>query len=153
MERFCTRLPESLDETQCWNWRGALDRHGYGRIREGGNTGVSHLAHRIAWELHHSEPVPPGMCVCHSCDNRACVNPLHLFLGTPTDNNLDRSSKERSSRGSQHHKSKLTADQVLRIRQSFEQGLATKTELANQFGVSDTSIHLIITGRNWRHLT
>jgi hypothetical protein len=152
MDRFRSRLPQTLSDAQCWDWQGRLDRHGYGRIREGGSTGVSHLAHRIAWEVHHAEPVPPGMCVCHSCDNRSCVNPAHLFIGTPAENNADRAAKQRGPLGSAHHKAKLTPEQVHAIRAAYLTGAETKAQLARRFGISDTSVHLIITRKHWRHL-
>lgn len=156
LERFEGSLPERLREGQCWTWKGRLDRHGYGRISSGGSNGQgggrSLLAHRVAWEAHHAEPIPDGLCVCHACDNPACVNPAHLFLGTPAENNADRSVKGRSSLGSQHHKTKLTAEQVREIRSAHASGTETKTQLARRFGVADSSIHLIIIRKNWRHL-
>lgn len=92
------------------------------------------------------------MCVMHSCDNASCVNPAHLSVGSNRDNIHDRDRKGRQIRGVTHHKTKLTPDQVLCIRRSLDEGLATKTQLARQFGVADTSIHYIAIRKNWRHL-
>lgn len=110
------------------------------------------LAHRAAWELHHAEPVPAGMVVMHACDIRACVNPSHLRPGTPLENNLDKVQKGRQISGAKHHKTKLTPDQVRFIRRALDAKLATKKQLARQFGVADTSIHRIAIRKNWRHL-
>jgi hypothetical protein len=82
----------------CWIWEGTRDPGGYGRIRDGRRY---RLAHRVAWELAFG-PIPDGFAVCHRCDNRACINLTHLFLGTLTDNNRDRMRKGRSSVGARH---------------------------------------------------
>jgi hypothetical protein len=152
VDRFQGLLPDDRPENSCWLWKGRLDRHGYGRIRTGGGQGKSVLAHRASWEIHNSRKIPDGLCVCHSCDQRDCVNPNHLFLGTNHDNIADRDAKQRQIRGVSHHKSRLTPSQVIEIRELFHSGQATKTKLSQMYGVTDTSIHLIIVRRNWRHI-
>lgn len=72
----------------CWNWIGRLSTDGYGAI------GRREAAHRAAWKYTHG-PIPPGLHVLHTCDNRRCVRPSHLFLGTPQDNTDDMFSKDR----------------------------------------------------------
>lgn len=89
-ERFAEKVsPEP--NTGCHLWMGAADPLGYGRF---GRRNRVYLAHRVAWELRHG-PIPAGMCLCRRCDNPACVNPGHLFLGTRIDNNRDRDQKGR----------------------------------------------------------
>jgi hypothetical protein len=73
-------------ETGCWNWKKLGEASEYGQFR-------SHLAHRFSWTMHWG-PIPEGIFVCHDCDNKRCVNPFHLFLGTAFDNAVDRYKKK-----------------------------------------------------------
>ena len=90
-----------IEEGKCWDWQGAICV-GYGTI---GNKYKYRGAHRYSWELSNG-PIPKGLCVLHKCDNRRCVNPDHLFLGTKGDNNRDRVKKGRDWNSNKTHCSK-----------------------------------------------
>lgn len=133
----------------CWNWTGARHRHGYGFVGGGGpNTRL--LSHRASWMVANG-PIPDGMSVCHKCDNRACVNPSHLFLGTHAENMADMYRKGRGAKGDSSGLSKLTSRDVLGLLSL--KGSATQTEVADMYGVSQTAVWLVWSGRRWNHLT
>jgi hypothetical protein len=121
-----------LDEDDCWNWLAAKQTDGYGSFWV--STRKSMLAHRISWTLLVG-PIPDGMKVLHRCDNRCCVNPNHLFLGTQADNMQDCSSKGRIQHGERAGRVKLSDDDVARIREMSMFG-ARRKDVAQVFGIS-----------------
>lgn len=98
----------------CWEWRRCRQIDGYGTVRHGQKT---YLAHRLSWELHRGTN-PGRLYVLHKCDNPACVNPAHLFLGTQTDNMRDMKRKGRGAlrKGERHPRAKFTEREILEIR-------------------------------------
>lgn len=141
-ERFWQKVRKS---DGCWEWTGAVVRtYGYFHVGPGRRSA---RAHRFSYELAYG-PIPEGMLVCHRCDNRACVRPDHLFLGTAKDNYEDARSKSRHSAGERNGVAKLTQSDVDAIRRLLDSGL-TKAEIGQRFGVSRTAVFWIAKGRNW----
>lgn|SRR5574340_524495 len=148
-ERFWEKVVKH-SEDDCWIWRGGVNSTGRGVFS------IGHLnvkAHRMAYMLTKGS-IPSGMLVCHTCDNGLCVNPSHLFLGTYADNTRDMIQKNRQyvRCGEDDPKHKLTADQVLSIRQLYQKGQHTQDALGVMFGVHRTTIESILHRRTWKRL-
>lgn len=94
LEKDKVRFWSYVEKTDtCWNWTGCKHEFGYGKIRM---RGMTEKTHRFSYRLHFGD-IADGMCVCHRCDNPACVRPDHLFLGTRGDNNRDMYAKGRNN--------------------------------------------------------
>lgn len=132
----------------CWLWIGALGSHGYPTITYQGKRWF--LGNRLAWILHRSE-IPDDLFVCHKCDNPICVNPDHLFLGTPKDNSQDSAKKgrHRDATGTNNGRAKLTEANVLQLRSAPSKGLV---KLAKELGISYSMIKSIRKRRAWKHV-
>jgi hypothetical protein len=113
-ERFWDKVEKGQS---CWIWTGAHHPYGYGVIWNTGHT-QRLRAHRVAWELTNGE-IPQGKHVLHTCDRPACVNPAHLYIGTPSDNSRDMVERKRGPLGERNGNALLTASQVLDIRKHF----------------------------------
>jgi hypothetical protein len=132
------------DEKKCWLWKGATHDFGYGLIwANGRNLG----AHRAAWQIHHG-PIPAGLSVLHKCDNPACCNPGHLFLGTQAENMTDKQKKNRAAKGESHGCSKLTAEAVVAIRASKD----SQRKTASRYGITHTQVGNIVRREQWAHI-
>ncbi len=135
----------------CWEFNG-VRRSGYGLIwvtAERDHIG----AHRVSWEIHNG-PIPKGLWVLHKCDNRPCVNPSHLFLGTAQDNTSDMIQKGRYVQplrysGQRNPNSKLSECDAANIKLEYAKGGLTYKDLGKFFGVSHTHIRGIIHGLSW----
>lgn len=143
---------------ECWEWTGSRS-NGYGRTVIGSKaTGTRRSigAHRLSWLLHFG-PIADGFQVCHTCDNRSCVRPAHLFLGTSADNNHDRDWKGRAKLppvvlGSARPSSRLTEEQVAEIRGLYATGLHSQQALANRYGIGQMTVSSIVRRQTWRHV-
>lgn len=137
-------------ESGCWEWTGAKTYKGYGKLQIARHM---RAAHRVAYETYNG-PIPDGLLVCHSCDNRACVNPAHLFLGTAADNNLDRDRKGRGNHavGEKCGSAKLTEKVVREIRSRYAGG-ETQTSLERVYNIDQTTISKIVLGKLWVHVS
>jgi hypothetical protein len=146
---FWSKVVSTDDPNACWIWRGFKDKDGYGkhRIREHGST--PEPAHRISWFLTNGN-IPNNLLVCHTCDNPACVNPSHLFLGTQLDNRRDCANKGRAASGENNAASKLTIAQVYDIRERYAQGGVSHRQLAQEYNVRHSTIGAIIRRKLWK---
>lgn len=131
------------EDNECWEWTGSCS-HGYGGFYAASRK---IQAHRVSWVIHTRADIPKGTEVCHTCDNRPCVNPKHLFLGTRRDNVLDCLHKGRLSIGEKSGSAKLSDDDVdlIEFLKLMVDGITYRT-LADMFGVSEKHIGRIIRG-------
>ncbi len=155
-QRFWVKVQKS---DGCWLWIGAGAKFNGERYGTLNYRGRHYGAHQIAWIITHGV-IPDSQYVLHTCDNKLCVRPDHLFLGTQIDNIKDMVSKGRSRmqsqpwtilRGSQQNQAKLSEIDVLEIKKSLSNGIQ-KSVLAKQFGVSHSCISSIAFGRRWKHV-
>lgn len=144
-ERFWTKVDRSGD---CWIWKSAVGDDGYGLFWVDKHRRAAR-AHRLALELS-GVCLPHGCLVMHRCDNRLCVRPAHLFVGSHDANMKDMAQKKRAVHGQRHHKTTLTVEQVKQIR-ACGRSLAEYKRLAADLGVTFWTIQRIRLGTSWRH--
>lgn len=154
---------------ECWPWIGATLESGCGQIRI---AGKNYLASRLSIFIHSGKD-PAPLFACHKCDNPNCVNPAHLFTGTHSDNmndmvakcrhwirrdkmkgdnNPSRRHPERLSRGEEHYAARITADGVRTLRAAYQAGGRTQQSLAEEFGIDQTTVSLIVCRKKWKHV-
>ncbi len=133
----------------CILWNGHITKDGYGRIRD---RGTCRLAHRVAYELMVGK-IPEDLIIRHSCDNKICINPTHLLLGTQIDNVADREERKRTAIGAANGKAKLNSALVTELRARYAAGGITQQDLASEYGIPGGTIGAIINHLTWKHVT
>lgn len=151
--RFCDQLG-----TECWEWLASKDLAGYGNFTYALPNKKSRVcrAHRVSCIIFDklTEVEVASGYVCHTCDWPSCVNPEHLFLGSPEDNMQDKSKKGRArgqAAGSEHSLAKLTDEDIVSIFELNYKGYTT-VQIARSFGVDQSAISLILSGKRWSHV-
>lgn len=147
----------------CWDFESSKDRDGYHRYAvklEGSTKYIHRGAHRLMMIIQGHE-IPPGYVVCHHCDNPSCINPEHLFIGTPADNNLDKKLKgrDRAPKGERQAQASITDDIARKIkaeavvgwRVGYNNG-SNVSEIAKKYGVKRELVRRIARGELYRHI-
>lgn len=154
-ERLFWRKVKTSTASRCWEWTGAKTSKGYGNfslylINEGKRCNFT--AHRVSYVLFKGF-IPGGsaLCILHKCDNRACVNPNHLMLGTFKDNTQDMLRKKRGTTGENQPNSFLKTADVLSIRQLHKEGHTCKS-LSDRYSCHINHVYDILKYRRWSHV-
>lgn len=160
IEKWRARVSIPSDPEACWTWSGGIVKGGYAFLT---HQRAGFYAHQLSYVLHHGA-IPAGLWVLHTCDNRPCTNPRHLYAGTPSDNAKDRERRGRGGRpsrtveyhprrGEQNSRAILTDAAVIEIRRLYRAGGVTQKTLAERFGVKPNIVSGVVRGKRWAHVT
>ena len=148
--RFWAKVDKG-EPDECWEWTAYVTPNGYGQF---GIRRKAKTCHRIVWVLENG-PIPSDKQINHHCDNRACCNPSHLYLGTQAENMKDMKDRGRANGGGpcgeKQHLSKLTKKDVYKIFELRKQGLVQR-EIAEIICISRETISAVLTRKTWRHV-
>lgn len=164
VERFWEKVDRSGGPEECWPWVGAVHHSGRGVVWVSENRRAE-IASRVAWELTNGH-IADGLLVCHHCDNPLCMNPAHLFLGTPAQNSADMVAKGRQCSGERSHLhlhperrrgenspvAKLSEEQVREIRRRYAEGGVLQRELGAEYGIHQGAVSGIVLRKSWTHI-
>ena len=151
-DRFWEKV-QKREPDECWEWTGGKYYNGYGQFYERPNKIV---AHRFSYELANGGKADRDLVVCHTCDNRSCVNPNHLFLGTQSINLQDMVAKGRQvlrdTAGEENGRAIINEDQVREIRKRYADGGISAKNLGKEYGLGETTTWHIIKKTSWKHV-
>lgn len=140
--------PLVVNKTGCTLWGASIDRDGYGNFSF---MRKSLKSHRVALEIKLGRPIAPGLIAFHVCNSPACINPDHLKEATVQENNQYRDECSRTCKGEAHGNAKLTNEKVMQIRDYIAAGIPQR-QIAKMFGVSQTTVNDVNTGKIWKHV-